>query len=132
MQKDISSNKGITEDEGAEMPTFGADNGLKLSDLYGKDYDDEDWDKLLDQMSFDDMANLLTGNYLTNQIDSISKPKTIETDGPTGDTTSVTKNSFPAKEFGLRVIITNCLKESENILRKTSLLPDIRAFMRPA
>lgn len=97
MQKDISSNKGITEDEGAEMPTFGADNGLKLSDLYGKDYDDEDWDKLLDQMSFDDMANLLTGNYLTNQIDSISKPKTIETDGPTGDTTSVTKNSFPCE-----------------------------------
>lgn len=97
MQKDLSSNKGITEDEGAEMPTFGADNGLKLSDLYGKEYDDEEWDKLLDQMSFDDMANLLTGNYLTNQIDSISKPMTMETDGPTGDTNSVTKNSFPCE-----------------------------------
>lgn len=97
MQKDLSSNKGITEDEDAQMPTFGAKNGLKLSDLYGKEYNDEDWDRLLDQMSFDDMANLLTGNYLTNQIDSISKPLTVEADGPTGDTTSVTKNSFPCE-----------------------------------
>lgn len=97
MQKDLSSNKGITEDEYAQMPTFGAKNGLKLSDLYGKEYNDEDWDRLLDQMSFDDMANLLTGNYLTNQIDSISKPLTVEADGPTGDTTSVTKNSFPCE-----------------------------------
>lgn len=97
MQKDLSSNKGITEDEDAQMPTFGAKNGLKLSDLYGKEYNDEDWDSLLDQMSFDDMANLLTGNYLTNQIDSISKPLTVEADGPTGDTTSVTKNSFPCE-----------------------------------
>lgn len=32
-----------------KMPTTGAKNGLKLSDMYGKDYDDADWDKLLDR-----------------------------------------------------------------------------------
>ncbi|MDR3809623.1 MAG: glycoside hydrolase family 3 C-terminal domain-containing protein, partial [Bifidobacterium sp.] len=41
-----------------KMPTTGAKNGLKLSDMYGKDYDDADWDKLLDQLTFDDMDNL--------------------------------------------------------------------------
>ena len=34
-----------------KMPTTGAKNGLKLSDMYGKDYDDADWDKLLDQLT---------------------------------------------------------------------------------
>ena len=29
-----------------EMPEMGADNGLQLADLTGKDYDDADWDKL--------------------------------------------------------------------------------------
>ena len=42
-----------------KMPTTGAKNGLKLSDMYGKDYDDADWDKLLDQLTFDDMDNLI-------------------------------------------------------------------------
>ncbi len=35
-----------------EMPAMGADNGLQLADLTGKDYDDADWDKLLDQTCF--------------------------------------------------------------------------------
>lgn len=42
------------DDDSDEMPTTGAKNGLKLADMYGKDYDDADWDKLLDQLTFDD------------------------------------------------------------------------------
>ena len=41
------------------MPEMGADNGLQLADLTGKDYDDADWDKLLDQLSFEDMTTLM-------------------------------------------------------------------------
>ncbi len=49
-----------------EMPTTGAKNGLKLYQMYGKDYDDADWDKLLDQLTFDDMDNLIAnGGYGT-------------------------------------------------------------------
>ena len=32
------------------MPTLGADNGLKLVDMIGKDFDDPDWQLLLDQL----------------------------------------------------------------------------------
>ena len=42
-----------------EMPVTGADNGMVLADLRGKSYDDEQWDKLLDQMSVDDMVSLI-------------------------------------------------------------------------
>ena len=35
-------------DDSVEMPTTGADNGLKLADMRGKDYDDPMWEDLLD------------------------------------------------------------------------------------
>ena len=43
------------EDPDAEMPTTGADNGLTLADMRGLDYDDEQWDALLDQLTVDEM-----------------------------------------------------------------------------
>ena len=33
-----------------EMPTTGAKNGIKLADLRGVDYDDAQWDSLLDEL----------------------------------------------------------------------------------
>ncbi len=57
-----------------KMPTTGAKNGLKLSDMYGKDYDDADWDKLLDQLTFDDMDNLIAnGGYGTQAVKSVAR-----------------------------------------------------------
>ena len=67
------------------MPTTGAANGLTLADLAGKDYDDENWDKLLDQMTIDDMITLINmGGYSTAAIDSVGKVATSECDGPAG------------------------------------------------
>lgn len=66
-----------------EMPVTGADNGMKLADLRGADYDDEKWDLLLDQMTVDDMNQLIAlGGYQTTAIDSIEKVQTIDCDGP--------------------------------------------------
>ena len=66
-----------------KMPTTGAKNGLKLSDMYGKDYDDADWDKLLDQLTFDDMDNLIAnGGYGTQALKSVGKIQLTDADGP--------------------------------------------------
>ena len=65
------------------MPTTGADNGVELADLRGVDYDDEQWDALLDQMTVSDMDQLIAiGGYQTSAIDSIGKVQTIDCDGP--------------------------------------------------
>lgn len=65
-----------------KMPTTGAKNGLKLSDMYGKDYDDADWDKLLDQLTFDDMDNLIAnGGYGTQAVKSVGKIQLTDADG---------------------------------------------------
>ncbi len=66
-----------------EMPTTGADNGLELADLRGLDYDDELWDDLLDQLTVDEMDELIAlGGYQTVAIESIGKVQTIDCDGP--------------------------------------------------
>ena len=81
----------LTDNADDTMPTTGADNGLKLSDLAGKSYDDEDWDKLLDEMSIDDMVNLVNvGGWQTVEISSIGKVATSDCDGPAGVSNFVT------------------------------------------
>lgn len=61
------------------------DNGLRLVDLIGADFDDERWDQLLDQMSTQDMVNLIGfGGYATAAVKSIDKPATLDIDGPAG------------------------------------------------
>lgn len=64
------------------MPVTGADNGLVLSDLRGVDYEDEKWDQLLDELTVEDMNNLIaTGGYQTAEIASIEKSGTVDCDG---------------------------------------------------
>ena len=71
----------INEDD--EMPVTGADNGLTLADLRGADYDDERWDELLDQLTVDDMSNMIAlSGYQTPAMDSVGKVATVDADGP--------------------------------------------------
>lgn len=70
-------------DESDEMPTTGAKNGLELADLRGLDYDDPQWDKLLDQLTVTEMDNLIAlGGYTTASISSVNKVMTVDCDGP--------------------------------------------------
>ena len=66
-----------------EMPVTGADNGIKLAELRGASYDDERWDLLLDELTVDEMDNLIAlGGYQTAAIESIGKVATTDCDGP--------------------------------------------------
>lgn len=71
------------EDPEAEMPVTGADNGVSLIEMRGLDYDDPAWEPLLDQLTVDDMVDLIAlGGYSTAQIPSVGKIQTIDLDGP--------------------------------------------------
>ena len=71
------------EDPDAEYPTTGADNGIVLADLRGVDYDDEQWDLLLDELTISEMNSLTSlGGYQTAAISSIAKYRTNDCDGP--------------------------------------------------
>lgn len=71
-------------DDSDEAITF-ADNGLTLSDMAGLDYDDEKWSQLLEQLSVNDMVNMISnGGWSTPEITSVGKPATNDLDGPSG------------------------------------------------
>ncbi len=100
----IETNEAMIEDakKGSEKiakdnvpnPVYGADYGLTLAsmmsmdvegNLFYKDYDDPEWDKLLDQLTFEETVTLLSnGLRKTDGIDSIGKPKTIDGNGAIG------------------------------------------------
>lgn len=68
-----------------EMPTTGADNGIVLADLTGKDYDDPMWEQLLDQLTTEEMTGLVNlGGFQTAAVDSIGKKATLDSDGTAG------------------------------------------------
>ena len=65
------------------LPTTGAKNGLDFMDFKGAEWDDPRWDNLLDQLSIQDMENLVDGgSFATPAISSINKPAAKDYDGP--------------------------------------------------
>ena len=83
-----------------EMPTQGVKGDLKLyvdgepnMELIrklGANYNDKDWDKLLDQITISELETLVTqGGYRTAAVDSIGKPEFTDLDGPLGLNDSV-------------------------------------------
>ena len=47
--------------------TQGADNGLKLTDMMNVDYDDDEtWNKFLDQLTIEQLCNLMTDSKSVN------------------------------------------------------------------
>lgn len=67
------------------MPTTGANNGMELFDLRGADYDDPRWETLLDQVTIDEMVELIAyGGHQTAEVRSVNKFRALDTDGPAG------------------------------------------------
>lgn len=98
MLSDLQSKKPIPENTDAKKPAYGKKNGLTLASLRGKSYDDPDWEKLLDQMTFEEQSYLLTnGMYTTVAVESVAKPDTKDYDGPTGVVKSKGELSMPSE-----------------------------------
>ena len=75
-----------------EEITTGADNGLKLMEnnqltelgkQLGANYDDPQWETLLDQLTKEEMLELVTHGYgHTASVESVGKDQTLDADGP--------------------------------------------------
>lgn len=89
------------DDPNAEMPVTGADNGMKLADMTGKDFEDSDWEMLLDQLTVDEMVELVNlGGFQTIAVKSVDKVMTMDSDGTSGVNdwvTGVYGTAFPTE-----------------------------------
>lgn len=84
-QYHLNSNfdKGTYLDDRDTMPTTGAKNGMKLAELRGADYEDPRWETLLDQLTVEEMAEMIAmAGYQTGAMESVGKVGTLDFDGP--------------------------------------------------
>lgn len=73
----------IPNDRSAQFPVTGAENGITLDMLSGRDYDDPLWDQFLDQLTLDDMARQVSGGgYGTEGLERLGVPAKRDMDGP--------------------------------------------------
>lgn len=81
----------VPEETDSALPTMGANNGMTLAQMIGKDYNDPSWETLLDQVTYDEMAYLIgVGYHGTKAVPSVAKPKTSDENGPQGFTLKLT------------------------------------------
>lgn len=84
--------------------------GIQLYDMIGKEYDDPAWNELLNKLTVSTMHNLRQlAAFGTDFIDYITKPKTIEPDGPLGYT----------QFMGGSEVYDTCLYASECVVGST-------------
>lgn len=84
MIKALQNNYEAVE-SGITSITYGADNGMNLAQMKGIPYSDEAWERLLDQMTFDEQIELVVnGASQTAACLSIAFPGTVDADGPAG------------------------------------------------
>ncbi len=96
-------NKYIRPDD--PMPTTGKNNGMKLLSMRGKAYDDPDWVKLLDQLTVNEMADMIAlSGYQTPAIPSIGKVQNVDSDGPAAINNNFTGGGSIG--FPVEVVIT--------------------------
>ena len=76
---------------------LGADNGLTLSEMRGLDFDDPEWEGLLDQLTAEDYQELIArAGYGNPAIDSIDKPYLVDADSATGPITADSRFNIPS------------------------------------
>ena len=93
------------------MPVLGAQNGLKLVDMIGLDYNDPKWNTLLDQLTFDEMVSLIGDAFHWHMpVESIQAPGTRDENGPQGLTVTL---------FGSALGVETTALTSEDVLAAT-------------
>lgn len=96
----------LYNNDGGVMPTTGANNGLTLYDLRGSGYDDETWELLLDQLTIDDMVEMIGyGGYGSPAVESVGKLKALDADGPQGISARVSANADSTSGLGYCSVI---------------------------
>ena len=97
-------NAPVYENNDSDQPITVADHGLTLEDMTGLDYNDPKWNDLLEQLSVDDMTNMISnGGWSTPEVSSVGKPATNDLDGPAGINSLV--SSLKGVSFPSEVIV---------------------------
>ncbi|OJV64918.1 MAG: beta-glucosidase [Clostridiales bacterium 38-18] len=124
-------------DENAVMPTTKASNGLSLIDLRGKDYNDQAWDVLLDQLDPAEIVKvIMNGAYTTLEMPSVAKPVTVDIDGPAGLSSfmgaEIKGTAYPAEVVIASTFNTDLAREMGVMVGNEALDKGVNGWYAPA
>lgn len=131
MYNDLTSNKQINDNE-TWSHFYAVQNGLTAIMLRGLDYDNPAWDRLLDQMTYEEQALLITnGAFGTNAFMSIGMPGTKASDGPTGVIKSITGSAMPGQGVWASTFNLELIEEVGRVLGEDARLNQLDTMYAP-
>ena len=122
------------------MPTLGADNGLKLVDMIGKDFDDPDWQLLLDQLTFDEMVSMIGDSFHWRMpAESVQAPGSRDENGPQGLTAALfgsglkhaEPTAFTSEDVMSATFNTELMYQVGNLIGNDCLSADVACLYGP-
>jgi len=123
-----------------EMPTMGAENGMKLYDMIGLSFDDPKWQTLLDQLTFDEMVALIGDSFHWRMpVESVQAPGARDENGPQGLTasllgsagTQLEATAFTSEDVMAATFNTELLYEVGKVIGNNCLAADIVCLYGP-
>lgn len=113
-----------------------AKHNLTIEDMKGLAYDDPKWDQLLEQLSVDEMVNLVSnGGWTTQSVPSIGKLNYVEVDGPNGINNimaGTTGNQFCAQSVLACSWNTDLARHMGETFAMEAIAMDVSALYAPA
>lgn len=126
--------------ETVDMPTLGAEGDLTLYDMIGLDYDDPQWDALLDQMTFDEMVSLIGDSFhWTMPIESVQAPGSRDENGPQGltaslfnaDSDEMAATAFTSEDVMAATFNTDLMTEIGKVIGNNCLSANVAVLYGP-
>ena len=125
--------------ETVEMPTLGAENGIKLVDMIGLDYDDPKWQQLLDQLTYDEMVAMIGDSFHWRMpAASVQAPGSRDENGPQGLTVAlfgsalgVETTAFTSEDVMAATFNTELMYKVGNIIGNDCLAADVSCLYGP-
>lgn len=113
-----------------------AKHNLTIEDMKGLAYDDPKWEQLLEQLSVDEMVNLVSnGGWTTQAVSSIGKLNYVEVDGPNGINNIMahtTGNQYCAQSVLACSWNTDLAVRMGETFAKEAIVMDVAALYAPA
>ncbi len=125
--------------KGAEMPTMGAENGIKLVEMIGLEFDDPKWQTLLDQLTYDEMVALIGDSFHWRMpAESVQAPGSRDENGPQGltvtlfgSTLGVDTTAFTSEDVMAATFNSKLMYEVGNIIGNDCLAADVSCLYGP-
>lgn len=125
--------------EAVEMPTLGAENGVKLVEMIGLEYDDPKWQQLLDQLTYEEMVALIGDSFHWRMpAESVQAPGSRDENGPQGltvalfgSTLGVETTAFTSEDVMAATFNTELMYQVGNIIGNDCLAADVACLYGP-